>query len=123
MRSLPRAYSRSILLIFGLTALAGADDTQIPEKPITAEERDHWAFQSPTRPTPPSVKDRGWARNPIDAFVMAALDANGLSPSPEAERTTLLRRPSFDLTGLPPAPVQIEELLNDRLADAYEKDV
>src|SRR5262249_24544887 len=64
---------------------------------------------------------RSWVRNPIDAFILAALEANGLSPSPEARRTTLLRRLSFDLTGLPPSPDELDSFLRDRSPGAYEK--
>ena len=70
---------------------------------------------------PPAVKDRNWVRNPIDAFIRAGLETNGLTPAPEADRTTLLRRLSFDLTGLPPSPDEIEAFLDDRSADAYER--
>src|SRR3954471_15341739 len=121
MPSMLRAPSWSIAIILGLAALAVADDIRILDKPITAEERDHWAFRSPKRTVPPAVGNGDWVCNPIDAFIMATLEANGLSPAPEAERTALLRRLSFDLTGLPPSPIAIEEFLNDRSPDAYAK--
>ncbi len=120
-RPMLRTVCGSIAIVLGVATLAMSDDARIPDKPITAEERDHWAFQPPRRSEPPVVKDRKWVRNPIDAFIRASLDANGLSPAPEAERTTLLRRLSFDLTGLPPSPDEIEGFLNDRSANAYEK--
>src|SRR5262245_38297473 len=63
-----------------------------------------WAYCPPTRPAVPSVKAAAWVRNPIDAFVLAKLEQQGLTPAPEADRATLLRRVTFDLTGLPPAP-------------------
>ena len=87
-----RAACVSIAIILGLATLAIADDARVLDKPITAEERDHWAFRPPVRPEPPAVKNRNWVRNPIDAFIMAGLEVNGLSPAPEAGRTTLLRR-------------------------------
>src|SRR3954447_17450284 len=90
-----------------------ADDAAIPEKPITAEERAHWAFQPLKRPQVPAVRDRARVRNPIDAFVVARLEAEGLCPSPEADRPTLLRRLSFDLTGLPPTPAEIDVFSSD----------
>jgi uncharacterized protein DUF1553/uncharacterized protein DUF1549 len=111
----------SIAIILAFTALASADDARVPNRPITSEERDHWAFRPPTRTAPPITKDRDGIRDPIDAFIAAGLETNGLSPSPEADRTTLLRRLSFDLTGLPPSPDEIEAFLNDHTADAYEK--
>jgi hypothetical protein len=111
----------STVLILGLAPFAAADDARLPDKPITAEERDHWAFRPPRRPEPPVVKARGWGRNPIDAFIAVGLEANGLKPSAEADRATWLRRVTFDLTGLPPSPVAIEDFLHDRAADACEK--
>ncbi len=68
-----------------------------------AEYQEHWAFLAPKRPAPPTVKDRAWVRNPIDAFVLHRLEREGMRPSPEAEPRTLIRRLSFDLTGLPPS--------------------
>jgi hypothetical protein len=110
----------SISLALTLSSLGLSDDARIIEKPITAEERDHWAFQPAKRPRAPSTKDRDWVRNSIDSFVMARLESSGLRPSPEAQRTTLLRRLSFDLTGLPPSPDEIDAYLNDHSPDAYE---
>ena len=63
---------------------------------------EHWAFTTPTRPTPPTVKNGDWVRNPVDAFILARLEAEGLTPAQEADKRTLIRRLSFDLTGLPP---------------------
>lgn len=83
----------------------------------------HWSFTAPRRPELPAVSNPRWARNPIDRFVMARLDREELKPSPEADRTTLLRRVSFDLTGLPPSPAEIDAFLADKSANAYEKQV
>jgi len=83
----------------------------------------HWAFIPPQRPTPPKVSRKTWPRNPIDAFVLARLEKEGLTPSPEADRTTLLRRLSLDLIGLPPAPAEVDAFLADRSRNAYEKQV
>jgi mono/diheme cytochrome c family protein len=80
----------------------------------------HWAFQPPTRPTPPAVKARAWVRNPIDAFVLARLESLGVAPSPEADRATLVRRLSLDLTGLPPTPAEVVAFVDDRSEGAYE---
>ena len=74
-------------------------------------------------PRLPAVKNEKWARNPIDRFVLARLEREGLKPSPEADRATLLRRLSFDLTGLPPTPAEVDAFLADKSADAYEKQV
>ena len=80
----------------------------------------HWAFVAPVRSEPPSVKDAKWARNPIDRFVLAKLEAAGLKPAPEAGRRTLARRVSLDITGLPPEPELVEAFVRDKPADAYE---
>lgn len=82
---------------------------------------DLWSFQPLTQPKPPEVKKRDWARNPIDSFILARLEKEGFAPSPEASKTTLLRRVSLDLTGLPPTPREVQEFLNDKSDDAYEK--
>jgi hypothetical protein len=81
----------------------------------------HWSLIAPTRPQLPAVKDTAWVRNPIDRFVLAKLEAAGLAPAPEADRRTLARRLSLDLTGLPPAPADVEAFVNDNSPGAYEK--
>jgi hypothetical protein len=81
----------------------------------------HWAFLAPQRPKLPPVKNKGWVRNPIDAFVLARLEQEGLAPAPEAERATLIRRVSLDLTGLPPTPAEVDDFLKDTAPYAYEK--
>ena len=86
-----------------------------------AKWQQHWAFISPTRPELPKVKNTAWTKNAIDYFILARLEAEGLKPSPEADRATLLRRVSFDLTGLPPSPKELDDFLNDKSPDAYEK--
>jgi len=83
----------------------------------------HWAYQPPQRPDVPKVRNQAWARNPSDGFVLARLEREGLRPSPEADRATLLRRLSLDLTGLPPTPAELDAFLADRSPDAYEKQV
>ena len=81
----------------------------------------HWAFQPPGQAEPPPVKNRQWVRSPIDRFILARLEAAGISPSPEAGRRTLIRRVSLDLIGLPPTPRQIAEFLADTRPGAYER--
>ncbi len=83
----------------------------------------HWAFVPPQRPELPAVKQGGWVRNPIDRFVLARLEQDGLAPSSEADRVTLLRRVHLDLTGLPPTPAQVDAFLADQRPDAYERAV
>ena len=82
---------------------------------------DHWAFRAPVRPDVPAVGDVRWPRNPIDRFVMARLEKEGLTPSPEADRTTLIRRLSLDLIGLPPTIAEVDAFLADDRPDAYER--
>jgi hypothetical protein len=82
---------------------------------------DWWALQPVRRPPLPPVRDGGWVRNPIDAFVLQRLEAHGLRPSAAADRRTLIRRLSFDLLGLPPAPAEVEAFVRDERCDAYER--
>jgi hypothetical protein len=92
-----------------------------PDSASTDEKPEiHWAYQKPVRPTPPSVGNPGWVRNPIDAFVLARLAGEGLAPSPEAPRATLIRRVSLDLTGLPPSVQEVDAFLGDKSPNAYE---
>jgi hypothetical protein len=86
-----------------------------------ANYEEHWAYVKPLRHPLPVVKDKDWPRNGIDHFVLARLEAEGLAPSPEADRPTLIRRASLDLTGLPPSLEDVERFVNDRSPDAYEK--
>ncbi len=86
-----------------------------------AEYQAHWAYQPLTRAQPPQVKSKERVRNPIDNFVLAKLEAEKLKPEPDADRATLIRRLSFDLTGLPPKPQDVDAFVNDKSADAYEK--
>jgi hypothetical protein len=83
----------------------------------------HWAYTAPSRPEPPAVRQGQWVRSPIDQFILARLEREGLQPSPEADKTTLLRRLSYDLTGLPPTPAEVDAFLADKSPDAYEKRV
>ncbi len=83
----------------------------------------HWAYTAPVRPDLPAVGKAEWVRNPIDRFILARLEREGLRPSPEADKATLLRRVTYDLTGLPPTPVELDAFLADRAPDAYERRV
>ncbi len=83
----------------------------------------HWAYVKPERPPLPAVRASSWVRNPIDAFVLARLEREGLSPSPQAAKETLLRRASLDLTGLPPSPEEADAFLADPDPEAYERRV
>jgi hypothetical protein len=86
-----------------------------------AEYQPHWSYIKPERPELPGVKNAAWVRNAIDRFVLAKLESVGLAPTAEADRRTLARRLSLDLTGLPPVPADVEAFVNDTAPDAYEK--
>src|SRR5262245_2675291 len=77
-----------------------------------AEYQPHWSLIPPSRPAQPTVKNKAWIKNPVDAFILAKLEAAGLSPAPEADRRTIARRLSLDLTGLPPEPKLVEDFVN-----------
>jgi hypothetical protein len=86
-----------------------------------AKYAEHWSFVAPRRAEVPQVKNPSWPKNAIDRFVLARLEAVGLAPSPEADKTTLIRRVTLDLTGLPPTPAEVDAFLADKRADAYER--
>lgn len=94
-------------------AKAPADEAPQSEK--------HWAFVAPVRAPLPEVQLTDWPWNPIDRFILARLEKENLKPSPEADRVTLIRRASLDLTGLPPTPAEVDAFVNDQRADAYER--
>ncbi|MFL6280725.1 MAG: DUF1553 domain-containing protein [Vicinamibacterales bacterium] len=83
----------------------------------------HWAYVPPKRPELPAVQQVSWVRNPIDQFILARLEREGLKPSVEADKETLLRRLTYDLTGLPPTPAETDTFVADAAPDAYEKQV
>ena len=111
----PRSIAVAILLTITL-ATAG----ESPAGPAPGGD-DHWAFQVPKRPGLPDVAESGWVRNPVDRFILAGLESAELRHSPEADRVALIRRVTFDLTGLPPSPVEVEQFLSDPRPDAYDQ--
>src|SRR5262249_14541225 len=82
-----------------------------------AKWEDHWSLLAPTKPSLPKVSNQAWVRDPLDAFVLARLDKEQLKPEPEANRAAWLRRASFDLTGLPPTPAELDQFLKDKSSD------
>ncbi len=86
-----------------------------------AKWQSHWSFITPEHPPLPRVRNTAWPRNCIDYFILDRLEREGLQPSPEADRITLLRRVTLDLTGLPPTPAEVDAFLDDTSPDAYEK--
>lgn len=101
-----------------LWANAGAPWPVAKEKDT---KKEFWAFIPPANPVPPTVQMKGWTTSPLDQFVLAKLEEKGLKPAPVADRRTLIRRATFDLTGLPPTPQEIEDFLNDKQPGAFER--
>src|SRR5207248_994990 len=95
------------------------------EPVFTKEQIGHWAFQPVRKAKVPAVKQQAWVRSPIDAFILAKLEAKGLSPAPAADARTLIRRVYFDLIGLPPSPDEVETFVKDsagaKRGEVYEK--
>ncbi len=85
------------------------------------EGRRHWAYQPPKKTALPKVKNKTWARNDIDRFILAKLEAKGIKPAPDADKATLARRAYFDLAGLPPTPEQVDEFVNDNSPEAFAR--
>jgi hypothetical protein len=128
--------------IYRRTTLPAGSDEIMPAvgKPLTKDETEllrrwfeagavwpesvntdrHWSYVAPVRPELPNVGDASWAKNGIDHFILARLESEGLKPSPEADRATLIRRVYLDLIGLPPTPAEVDAFVNDSREDAYE---
>ncbi len=111
------------------SGLAGAPERAEPAAagaghgppPVNAETKKFWSFQPVRRPTPPQVADPAWVRNPIDAFILKRLEEAGLEPAAAAEKTALLRRAHYDLTGLPPTPEDVAAFLQDDSPGAFQR--
>lgn len=99
------------------------DDAKIASKlsGLTDKARQHWAYQPVTKPTPPAVKNNGWARTPVDLFILAKLEEKGMNPAGDASKEALLRRASYDLTGLPPGPDEVQAFVADTSPQAFAK--
>jgi hypothetical protein len=111
MHALQRFLTTSALIACTIAAARGAD----------SEPRNHWAFRRLIRPALPAVTQKSAMRSPVDAFLLAGLETKGLSAAPEADRPTLIRRLSFDLTGLPPTPEETARFVADTGPDAYSR--
>ena len=111
------------LIVFSSVPLfASADDKGVPvEPPVTESDRDFWSFRRLERPAFPMVENSEWCRTPVDRFILSRLEVAGLHPAAEADRHALLRRVTFDLTGLPPSPAEIAAFEADREPGAYER--
>jgi Protein of unknown function (DUF1549)/Protein of unknown function (DUF1553) len=113
-----RTWVKGIVLI-ALWAVAGV--VSHSEETPAQSKNEHWAFKPTVRPAVPGVKDRSWPRNPIDQYVLAKLESEKLTPSAAADRVTLIRRLTFDLTGLPPTPEEVGQFVSDKHPDACER--
>jgi 3',5'-cyclic AMP phosphodiesterase CpdA len=125
---MPMRAVRTLCCLFLLLAVASGDRLgaaeKSPAKPTkkpAAFNHGSWPFQPPQRPEVPEVANKGWVINPIDAFILHALEEEGLAPSPQADKLTLLRRVTFDLTGLPPTLAEQQAFLQDGSPEAYQK--
>ncbi|MBL8241749.1 MAG: PSD1 domain-containing protein [Bryobacterales bacterium] len=97
------------------------DGPKAKQYSVSNEQRQWWAFQPVKNPAPPAVKAKAWVKSPVDAFILAALEAKGLKPTPAVDRRTLLRRASLDLTGLPPTAAEIDAFETDKSPQAFTK--
>jgi hypothetical protein len=113
-RLVPAGLAASLALAAGA---ALARDAMV----FTPTQQAHWAWKRPRMPAVPAVRNRAWVRNPIDAFVLAKLEAHHLQPAATASREELVRRVAYDLTGLPPTPAELDAFLTDRAPDAYAR--
>jgi hypothetical protein len=100
---------------------SAVSESRKPGGRISSEDRGYWAFQPRNEPPVPVLEEDGWSKNPIDRFIIQKLEAEGLTPAPEADRRTLIRRAAYDLTGLPPDPQAVEAFRADMAPDAYER--
>ena len=123
----PRQWKGRLLLLAAALGLAGSEAARADGSIGAVEEfdwnkaREFWSFRAPQAQPLPRVQNKRWPRQRMDSFVLAAMEKRGLSPSLEAERRALIRRVTFDLTGLPPTPEEVRTFLADRRADAYEQ--
>src|SRR5262249_30190350 len=100
---------------------AFATPPKLDEPPLTAKEKAHWSFHKPVRSPLPKVHHSERVTNPVDAFILARLEKAGLNLAPAADRPTLIRRVTFDLTGLPPTPEEVGAFVHDKRPDAYAR--
>ncbi len=116
-----RYRTASISLLITIAGFCAVAVAEVREPRLTKRNYEHWSFVAPKRGELPTVKDSAWPRNAIDHFILAKLESKNLSPMLAAGRGTLIRRVTFDLTGLPPTPAEVAAYLADDGADAYEK--
>jgi Protein of unknown function (DUF1553)/Protein of unknown function (DUF1549) len=126
-RRQPSPWKQTLLLLAAVLGLAGGETAQADGSVGATEDfdwnkaREFWSFRAPQAQPLPRLQNKRWPRERMDIFVLAAMEKQGLAPSPEAERRALIRRVAFDLTGLPPTPEETRAFLADSRADAYER--
>ncbi|HEY8748658.1 MAG TPA: DUF1549 and DUF1553 domain-containing protein [Tepidisphaeraceae bacterium] len=122
MSKLVRIALPVLTCLMGVSILVRADQpTTAPAGVISEKSREFWCFRPVTNPSLPVVQDASWCRNPVDRFVLSKLEEQHLRPAPPATKIELVRRVYFDVTGLPPSPVQIKAFVSDPAPDAYER--
>lgn len=122
MRNVVRLKALLIAAALGCGAWAlAANAANADELPFTKEQQNHWAYKPVVKPAVPAVKRRAWVKTPVDAFILQQLESKGLAPSAPADKVTLLRRATFDLTGLPPTPEEVDAFVADRSPRAFER--
>jgi len=109
------------LLLCTLTAAVGVEGQSSPAAKPTPVGQQHWAYQPVKRPAIPAVQQKTWVRTPIDAFILAKLESEGIKPSSDADRATFIRRATLDAWGVIPTPDAVRAFVNDQSAGAYEK--
>ena len=118
---LPSSPRLRLLAAWVILSLCTGSSVLFADDKKEAKAETAWAYRKPVRSALPSVRNAPWIRNPIDAFVLAKLEAAGLQPSPEASRAVLVRRVTFDLLGIPPTPAEVNAFEQDDRPDAYER--
>ncbi len=115
----------AVFLVLAAGTLAGDQPSgpadYAPPETFSTDQREHWAYQPVKRALPPAVKQAGWVRNAIDCFILAEIEKLGMAHAPEADRVPLIRRVTFDLTGLPPSPDEVAAFVGDQRPDAYDR--
>lgn len=122
MKQVMKRTLTTIALALSFVSVAAVEDKQVVEEvKITRTSQTLWAYQPVTAPAQPTVTQKQWVRTPIDAYVLAQLEAKGIKPSPDADRATFIRRATLDVWGVIPTPEEVHAFVNDRSANAYEK--
>ncbi|HXJ38004.1 MAG TPA: DUF1549 domain-containing protein [Bryobacteraceae bacterium] len=112
-----------MVLVAATLALSGAEERVAPLGTYKPAERNYWAFVARRKVAPPvatTATDKAWVKTPVDAFILAGLRKNGLRPAPQASKEVLIRRVTFDLTGLPPTPAEVRAFVQDQSPKAWE---